>query len=76
MFQLPWQPIEVSNLAKIYIYNIYICNVGDFSRRKKTYFHFSHYKPMETISCHSDESTSVMLIKNITFVEANFMNIS
>ena len=43
----------------------------------KTYFHFSHYKSMETLSCHSDEITWAMAIKNIIFVEANVvMNIS
>ena len=38
-------------------------------------FHFSHYKPVETVSCHSNESTWATAIKNITFVEANVMNI-
>ena len=32
---------------------------------KKTYFHFSHDKPMETISCHSDERN---VNKKIIFV--------
>ena len=40
------------------------------------HFHFSRYKLMETLSCHSDESTGAMAIKNILFVEANVMNIS
>ena len=31
---------------------------------------------METISCHSDESTEATAIKNTLFVEANVMNIS
>ena len=39
-----------------------------------TYFHFSHYKSMETLSCHSNESKWATAIK--TFVEANVMNIS
>ena len=30
----------------------------------KTYFHFSHYKSMEIISCHSDGSTRATAIKN------------
>ena len=42
----------------------------------KTYFHFSHYKSMESLSCHSNESTWAMAIKYIIFVEANVMNIS
>ena len=41
----------------------------------KTYFHFSHYKSMETLSCHSNESTWATAIKNTHFVEANVMNI-
>ena len=39
----------------------------------KAYFHFSHYKSMEIISCHSDESTWATAIKNINFIEANVM---
>ena len=37
-------------------------------------FHFSHYKSMESLSCHSNESTWVTIIKNITYVEANVMH--
>ena len=37
-------------------------------------FHFSHYKTMETLSCHSNENTWATTIKNIIFVEANVMN--
>ena len=40
------------------------------------YFHLSHYKSMETLSCHSNKSTCTTAIKNIAFVEANVMNIS
>ena len=42
----------------------------------KTYFHISHYKSMETLSCHSDKCTLANAIKNILFVEAHIMNIS
>ena len=42
----------------------------------KTYFHFSHYKSVETLSCHSSESTWATAIKNLIFVEANVMNVS
>ena len=34
-------------------------------------FQFSHYKSMETISCHSNQSSYPTGIKNTTFVEAN-----
>ena len=42
----------------------------------KAYVHFSHYKSMETLRCHSDESTWATAIKNTIFIEANVMNIS
>ena len=34
-------------------------------------FHFSHYKAMETLSCHSNQSSYLTKIKNISFVEGN-----
>ena len=37
-------------------------------------FHFSHYKSMGTISCHSSQSSYPTGIKNKTFVEANVLN--
>ena len=37
-------------------------------------FHFSHYKSMETISCHSKQSSYPTGIKNITFVEGNVLS--
>ena len=36
-------------------------------------FHFSHYKSMETVSCHSNQSSYPTEIKNITFVEGNIL---
>ena len=36
-------------------------------------FHFSHYKSMETLSCHSNQSSYPTGIKNITFVEGNIL---
>ena len=38
-------------------------------------FQFSHYKYMETLSCHCNESTLATTIKNILYVEDNIMNI-
>ena len=38
-------------------------------------FHFSHYKSMGTISCHSNQSSYPTGIKNTTFVEANVLSI-
>ena len=37
-------------------------------------FHFSHYKSMETCSCHSNQSSYLTEIKNITFVEVNVLS--
>ena len=37
-------------------------------------FHFPHYKSMETLSCHSNQSSYLTEIKNITFVEGNFLS--
>ena len=39
------------------------------------FFHFSDYKSMETLSCHSNENTWATAIKNIIYVEANIINI-
>ena len=36
-------------------------------------FHFSHYKSIETISCHSNQSSYLTEIKNTTFVEGNVL---
>ena len=36
-------------------------------------FHFSHYKSMGTISCHSNQSSYPTGIKNTTYVEANVL---
>ena len=40
------------------------------------YLHLTHYTSMDTLSCHSDESTIAMAIQNTIFVEANIINIS
>ena len=79
---------DLSNLA---VWTKFICLVDDYSTQGtflknfchnicseieiKTYFHFSHYKSMEIICCHSDGSTRATAIKTI-FVEAIVMNIS
>ena len=43
----------------------------------KAYFHFSHYKSMETIRCHSDVRKHMSNgNKKHNFVEVNVMNIS
>ena len=64
-FMLPWQPIKFSDLDKIHMNrrellkkhfcknNLNICS----ETVKIANFHFSHYKPMEIISCHSNQSS-------------------
>ena len=37
-------------------------------------FRFSSYKSMETLSCHSNQSSGTRTIKNINFVEANIIS--
>ena len=37
-------------------------------------FHFSHYKSMGTISCHSNQSSYMTRIKNTPYVEANVLS--
>ena len=37
-------------------------------------FHFSHYKSMETLTCHSNQSSYLTEIKNINFVEGNILS--
>ena len=80
------------NQSNSAVWTKFICLVEDYSRNIlknfcqnicseieiMAYFHFSHCKSMEIISCHSDESTMswATAIKNIFFVEANVMNIS
>ena len=63
-FMLPWQPIKFSDLDKIHMNrrgllkkhfckkNLNICSEA----AKVANFHFSHYKSMEIISCHSNQS--------------------
>ena len=37
-------------------------------------FHFSHYKSMKTLRCHSNQSSYLNKIKNKTFVEGNVIS--
>ena len=79
----PRQPIKSSDLDKS------LMNMEDYSInisvKKKISnipndlaeivdFHFSHYKSMETLSCHSNQSSYPTEIKNITFVEGNILS--
>ena len=37
-------------------------------------FHFSHYKSLETLSCHKNQSSYLTEIKYITFVGGNVLS--
>ena len=80
------RPINQSNQA---IWTKVIGNMEDYSinisvKKKSNIpndlaeivnFHFSHYKSMETLSCHSNQSSYPTEIKkNITFVEGNILS--
>ena len=71
-FMLPWQTIKYSDLDKIHmnhrgLLKKHFCkkNLNIWSETAKiAYFHFSHYKSMETISCHSNQSSYLIGTKN------------
>ena len=77
-FLLPWQPIKFrgmdkNNMSVKFLWNS--CQNICSEIAIKANFHFSHYKSMGTLSCHSNESTRATPTRNTTFVEANVMNI-
>ena len=78
----PRQPIKLSNLDKSRMemedYSIIISvkknsNIPN-DLAEIVNFHFSHYKSMGTISCHSNQSSYPTGIKNTTYVEANVLS--
>ena len=72
---LPWQPIKFSDLDKIYMNRSGLRDSKNISVKKKSKYlqwdskianlNFSHYKSMETISCHSNYSSYPIGTKNI-----------
>ena len=77
----PHQPIKSSDLDKSNMkhggqLNKHLCkkkkNIPN-DLAKIVNFHFSHYKSMETLSCHSNQSSYPTGIKIITFVEGNIL---
>ena len=81
-FMSPRQPIKSSDLDKSGVkhgglLNIHFCkkklNIPN-DLAKIVNFHFSHYKSMETLSCHSNQSSYPTGIKNKTFVEGNVLS--
>ena len=82
-FQLPWQPIQISDLDKIHMvgrgllqkhfcktFFQNICSNTEINAN----FHFSIVSLWKLLSCHSNKSTCSTTIKNIFYVEANVMN--
>ena len=76
---LPRKPIESSDLDKSCVKHGGLLN-KHFCKKKSNIpkdlakivnFHFSHYKSMETLNCHSNQSSYPAKIKNITFVKGN-----
>ena len=82
-FMSPHQPIKSSDLDKSCVKHGGLLN-KHFCKKKKSNIpndlakivniHFSHYKSMETLSCHSNQSSYPTEIKNITFVEGNVLS--
>ena len=78
----PCQPIKLSDLDKSHMKhgglpNKYLCkknsNISN-DLAEIVNFHFSHYKSMGTLSCHSNQSSYPTGIKNTTYVEANVLS--
>ena len=65
-FRLPWPPIKISNLDKIcmvgrVLLQEHFCKTfvkisAVLNTEINANFHFSHYKPIKTSSCYSNES--------------------
>ena len=81
-FMSPRQPIKSSDLDKSCVKHGGLLN-KHFCKKKSNIlndlakivnFHFSHYKSMEPLSCHSNQSSYPAKIKNITFVEGNVLS--
>ena len=79
----PRQPIKLSDLDKSRMKHGGLLNKY-FCKEKKSNipndlaeivnFHFSYYKSMGTISCHSNQSSYPAGIKNTIYVEANVLS--
>ena len=72
---LPRQPIKLreSNKSLITVENYSINIFVPYETVEISNFLFSHYKSIETISCHSNQSSYPTGIKNTTFVEGNVL---
>ena len=78
----PCQPIKSSDLDKSridmedYSMNISVKKISNIPNdlAEIVNFHFSHYKSMATLSCHSNQSSYLTDIKNKKFVEGNVLS--
>ena len=79
----PDQPIELSDLDKSRMKHGRLLNKYFFKEKIQispklaeiVNFHFSHYKSMRTISCHSNQSSyQTGIKKNTIYVEANVLS--
>ena len=81
-FMSPRQPIKSSDLDKSRVKHGGLLN-KHFCKKKSNIpndlakivnFHFSHYKSMETLSCHRNKSSYPTEIKIITFVKGTVLS--
>ena len=75
------QPIKLSDYDKSLmkngeLFNKYFCKnqLYPMRQQKLTISPFSHYKSMENLSCHSNEGSWTLTIKDIIFVGGNVMS--
>ena len=83
-FMWPRQTIKLSNMDKSRMKHGRLLNKHFCKKNSNTCiprdlaeivdFHFSNYKSMETLSCHSNQSSYLTEIKNITFVDGNVLS--
>ena len=81
LFMLPRQPVKLreSDISLITVENysikisVKINSIIPYETVEISNFNFSHYKFIETISCHSNQSSYPTGIKNTTFVEGNVL---
>ena len=77
----PRQPIKSSDLDKIRnkhggLLNKHFCKKSNIPKdlAEIVDFHFSQYKTMESLSCHSNQSSYLTEFKNITFVKGDVLS--
>ena len=77
----PRQPIKSSDLDKCRMKHGELLNKHFYKKSnisndlaEMVNFHFSNYKSMETLVCHSNQSSNPTKFKNINFVEGNVLS--